>query len=210
MDSIRKVNYSNCEVWLVDNASRENPKSYLQQHYPEVNVIVSPQNLGFAGGNNLAVRQCTGDFVFFINNDAELTEGCLEKLLQLFEQKPNLGIVSPLICYYPSEETDFKDIIQYAGTTPVNNYTARNQTLSEGDLYTKQFDSAHSTAYVHGAAMMISRAALEKSGMMYEDFFLYYEELDWCEQIRRAGFERSRGTRTASYGGPQQPGFGVG
>ncbi len=189
LDSIRKVNYPNCEVWLVDNASKDNPKVFLTQNYPEVNVIISQKNLGFAGGNNLAVQKCTGDYLFFINNDAELTEGCLEKLLQLFEAHPKLGIVSPLICYSPSEETNFKDIIQYAGTTPVNNYTARNKTLFAGEEYTKQFSEPSPTAYVHGAAMMISRQALEKAGMMYENFFLYYEELDWCEQIRRAGFE---------------------
>ena len=199
LDSIRKVNYSNCEVWLVDNASRENPEAHLKAHYPEVNVIVSPDNLGFAGGNNLAVQKCTGDYLFFINNDAELTEGCLEKLLHLFEKNNNLGIVSPLICYYPSEETNFKDIIQYAGTTPVSNFTARNKTLSEGELFTQQFDKASSTAYTHGAAMMISRQALQDVGMMYEDFFLYYEELDWCEQIRKAGYEIMIEPRTYIY-----------
>lgn len=189
LDSIRAVQYLNCEIWVVDNASKENPTAYLHKNYPEVNVIVSLKNLGFAGGNNLAVRQCTGEFIFFINNDAELTKGCLKSLINLFKSEPKLGIVSPLICYYPSEETQHQEIIQYAGTTPVNNYTARNQTIGAGEPFTKQFDQPYPTAYVHGAAMMTSRKALEVTGMMNEEFFLYYEELDWSEQIRKAGFE---------------------
>ena len=188
LDSIQKFAPLSCEVWVVDNASKENPKNYLNTYYPDVNVLISSSNLGFAGGNNLAVRQCTGDFIFFINNDAELTKNCLEQLLQVFENNPKLGIVSPLICYYPSEATNFKEVIQYAGTTPVNNFTARNQTIGEGQTWTQQFQVASPTAYVHGAAMMISRQALHDAGMMYEDFFLYYEELDWCEQIRQEGY----------------------
>jgi len=189
LNSLRKLQFKDYEVFVVDNASTVSPKQHLNSHYPEVQVIESSKNLGFAGGNNLAVRECKGDYIFFVNNDTELIEGCIEQLLAMFDKIPNLGIVSPLICYFPSEENQFKDIIQYAGTTTVSNFTARNTTIGEMELDKGQYTKAEPTAYVHGAAMMIPRSVVEKTGMMAEDYFLYYEELDWCEQIRNAGFK---------------------
>lgn len=195
LDSIRRQDYRNVEIFVVDNSSRENPAQVLSEKYPEVQFIRSEQNLGFAGGNNLALKQAKGDFLFFVNNDAELSAGCIERLLALFERVPDLGIVSPLICYAPSvERTDSykndkeKDVVQYAGMTRVNPFTGRNRTIGDKEVDKGQFTDPQPTAYAHGAAMMISRRVLGQVGPMDEGFFLYYEELDWCERIRRAGF----------------------
>lgn len=189
LDSIRRISYPNLETIVVDNASRQNPKAHLSKHYPEVQVIVSTENLGFAGGNNLGVEACEGDFLFFVNSDAELTEGAIETLLALFDEIPNLGMVSPLLCYYNEKPTKQADIIQYAGSTPVHPMTARNQTLGELEEDKGQYTVARPTAYVHGAAMMLPRYVIEEAGMMSEKFFLYYEELDWTEKVRRAGYK---------------------
>jgi GT2 family glycosyltransferase len=189
LNSIRKLTDSNLEIFVVDNASRENPQTFLAQHYPEVHFIRSEQNLGFAGGNNLAVRQAKGDYLFFVNNDAEITEGCLDRLISLFDHHPKAGMVSPMICYFNESKSAEADLIQYAGMTQVNSWTARNTTVGEKELDKGQFPKPQQTAYGHGAAMMIRREVIEKTGFMFEDFFLYYEELDWCERIRRVGFE---------------------
>jgi GT2 family glycosyltransferase len=189
LNSIRQLSYKNVEVFVVDNASRETPQYFLAEQYPEVKFIRSETNLGFAGGNNLAARQAKGDFIFYINNDAEITEGCLEKLVMLFEKRPKLAIVSPLICYFNESKGASNDLIQYAGMTQMNALTARNATIGEKTRDFGQFADATPTAYAHGAAMMISRKATEKVGLMFDGFFLYYEELDWCERIRKAGFE---------------------
>ncbi len=201
LDSIRRAacpdhsgDYRNLEIFVVDNGSRENPAQVFLEKYPEVKFIRSEQNLGFAGGNNLALKQAKGDFLFFVNNDAELTEGCIERLLALFGQVPDLGIASPLICYFPSHEPSTVHrppstvLIQYAGMTRVNPLTGRNRTIGNKEPDKGQFAEPQPTAYAHGAAMMVSRQALEQVGPMDEGFFLYYEELDWCERIRQAGF----------------------
>lgn len=189
LNSIRKLTYPALEIFVVDNASKASPQSHLQEFFPEVKFIGSDTNLGFAGGNNLAARQAKGDFIFFINNDAEITEGCLEKLVAMFEKRPKLGIVSPLICYFKESKEASTDLIQYAGMTQMNPFTARNATIGEKKRDSKQFADAMPTAYAHGAAMMISKKVMDKVGLMFEDFFLYYEELDWCERIKQAGFE---------------------
>lgn len=189
LNAIRQLSYSNIEVFVVDNASKDNPTPYLNQFYPEVKCIRSEVNLGFAGGNNLAVRVAQGDYLFFVNNDAEVTEGCLDKLIDMFDKYPNLGIVSPLLCYFNEKPQEQPDVIQYAGTTPVHPITARNKTIGEKEVNKGQFNEPSSTAYAHGAAMMVKREVIDKVGLMAEDFFLYYEELDWCARIRKAGYD---------------------
>jgi GT2 family glycosyltransferase len=189
LQSIDNQSHKNIEIFVVDNASREEHSAFYQEHYPSVFYIRSDKNLGFAGGNNLAVKQAKGDFLFFINNDAEITEGCLQKLVAQFEQNPTLGIVSPLLLYYNESKNKSTDLIQYAGTTPVHPVTARNRTIGEKEWDNGQYTEAKPTAYAHGAAMMVKREVIENVGTMFEDFFLYYEELDWCARIRKAGYD---------------------
>lgn len=189
LNSFRRFPYPNTETFVVDNASEENPEKYLQNFYPEVTFIRSEKNLGFAGGNNLAVSRAGGEYLFFINNDAEITADCLEKLVLMFYQRPKLGVVSPLICYYAESDKLKGDLIQYAGMTAVNPVTARNKVIGEKTRDTGQFHTPKPTPYAHGAAMMVKREIIEKVGTMDDNFFLYYEELDWCERIRKAGYE---------------------
>lgn len=189
LDSVRAQDYRNVEVIVVDNGSREDPAALFAAQYPEVRFLRSPENLGFAGGNNLALPLATGDFFFFINNDAELTEGCIERLLALFDIVPDLGIVSPLICYFPSTlHPPPSTIIQYAGMTPISPFTGRNRMIGNGEADRGQFAEPYPVAYAHGAAMLVPRRVLEDVGPMSEDFFLYYEELDWSARIREAGY----------------------
>ncbi len=184
LQSIKKVTYSNYEVIVVDNASKENPKPLINALFPEVTVILSEENLGFAGGNNLGIAAAKGKYLFFVNNDTELTENVMEQLLAMFEEVPNLGMVSPKICYY-----DEPNRIQYVGFTRINPYTARNTTIGEHEIDEGQYSQPVPTPYAHGAAMMVKREVIENVGLMAETFFLYYEELDWCERIRKEGYE---------------------
>ena len=185
LDSIRRENrVAEIEVIVVDNGSLSDERAVFERHFPGVRVIRSTENLGFAGGNNLGIRAAVGQFLFFINNDTEWTPGLLENLLARLEKTPAAGVVSPKICYF--EE---KNRIQYAGFTSICPWTGRNRAIGKNELDHGQHDRARQTAYAHGAAMLVRREVIDRAGPMPEEFFLYYEELDWCERIRRAGFE---------------------
>ena len=97
--SLRKVSYPNIEVIVVDNHSLENPQRKIQEQFPEVLLIRSETNLGFAGGNNLGIAKAKGKYLLFINNDTEVDVGFLEPLVNLFESNPKAGIASPKILY---------------------------------------------------------------------------------------------------------------
>lgn len=192
LDSIRRQNYRDLEVIVVDNASRENPEHIFRDQYPEVHFMRSEVNLGFAGGNNLALPVATGDYLFFLNNDTELAPDCIHRMVDFLQHRPEVGLLSPLICYFPEQNLNDPSslpLIQYAGMTAVSALTGRNETIGARTRDRGQFAHPRKTAYAHGAAMMMPRKVLEQVGAMWEGYFLYYEELDWAERVRSAGLE---------------------
>lgn len=184
--SILKVNsYPHIEIIVVDNGSKDDPVPAWEKKFPEVLFIRSKKNLGFAGGNNLGIAAAKGDYLFFVNNDTVFTENLVTELAATLEAFPKTGMVSPKIVYY-----DQQDVLQYAGFTPMNYKTAQNRCVGYREKDNGQYDHLTGvTAYAHGAAMMVKREAIKKAGLMAENYFLYYEELDWCERIRKAGYD---------------------
>lgn len=172
------------EVIVVDNASIQDEASVISEKYSQVKVIRSPQNLGFAGGNNLGIKEAQGKYILLINNDTYFKEYNIEPLIQRLESSDKIGMVCPKLRFDWGNNP-----IQFAGYTPLSNITVRNQAIGFGEEDKGQYDIAHSTPYAHGAAMLIKREAIEKVGLMPECFFLYYEELDWSMMFNRAGYE---------------------
>lgn len=182
LDSLQQVTYPNYEVIVVDNGSNDGSVEKISQHAPWVTLIANDSNLGFAGGNNRGLAEAKGELILFINNDVEVDPCFLEPLVDAIQQ-PNVGAVSPKIKFYYNPET-----IQYAGSTPLNYLTMRNRAIGFAEKDNGQHDKPRQTAFAHGAAMLVSRAVVDKVGPMYDGYFLYYEELDWCEHIRKAGY----------------------
>ena len=179
------------EVIVVDNASKEDEATQIEQRYPQVKVICSPKNLGFAGGNNLGIQAAHGKYLFFINNDTllrckmeDVRSKMFQPLIDRLESSPKIGMVSPKIKFSWGDNP-----IQYAGYTPLSSITMRNSAIGCGEQDNGQYDTAHPTPYAHGAAMMVKRDVIEKTGLMPDCYFLYYEELDWSMMIRRAGYD---------------------
>ena len=172
------------EVIVVDNASKTDEASILEQRYPQIKVIRSKENLGFAGGNNLGIQAATGKYLFFINNDTVFEDFNVRPLIARLESSGQIGMVCPKIRFAWGSHP-----IQYSGYTPLSPVTMRNRSIGFGEADHGQYDVAHPTPYAHGAAMMVKREVIERAGMMPECYFLYYEELDWSMMIRRAGYD---------------------
>ena len=191
IDTIPFDEYS-LEVIVVDNASKEDEASVISERYPQVKVIRSNKNLGFAGGNNLGIKAALGDYLFFVNNDTLFFRGAryevrgagIDSLIKRLKSNPNIGAVCPKIRFAWDDAP-----IQFAGYTPLSSITIRNRPIGFGESDKGQYNEAHPTPYAHGAAMMVKKEVIEKAGLMPEDYFLYYEELDWSMMMRRAGYE---------------------
>jgi len=179
------LNDETIEVIVVDNASTQDEATEIGKRYPQVKVIKSDKNLGFAGGNNLGIKAAHGKYLFFINNDTILSQpSALSLLITRLESSTQIGMVCPKIRF-----TWDKQPIQYAGYTPLSKITLRNKSIGFGEKDNGQYDTPYPTPYAHGAAMMVKQEVIEKAGVMPECYFLYYEELDWSLMIRRAGYE---------------------
>ena len=180
--SLRNITYPNIEIIVVDNASHESPAK-IKDSNQDITLILSEKNIGFAGGNNIGIRASKGKYILLLNNDTEVDTGFLEPLVEKLEMNSHIGGVSPKVYYYNTS------IIQFAGSTPINAITGRGGFIGELEADMGQYDVDKICNHTHGAAMLVPRSVLEKVGLMSEFFFLYYEELDFCEKIKRAGYE---------------------
>lgn len=182
--SLNEISYPDVEVIVVDNGSANDPADALADVFPRVIFLKSEKNLGFAGGNNLGIKIAKGDFLLFLNNDTEVDPGFLEPLVARLQSDSQIGMISPKIRFYYTPDT-----IQYAGYTPMNGITLRQHMIGYRVKDTGQFNIAGETYSIHGAAMMVPRSVISRVGMMAEMYFLYYEEHDWAERIKRAGYK---------------------
>lgn len=186
IDSLRKVVRSvHFEVIVTDNASREKEGEEIQKKYNEdVTVINSKTNLGFAGGNNIAIPKAQGRYLMFINNDTIVEEDHFLELIERLESKKTIGMVCPKLRFIWDNRP-----IQFAGFTDLSRITLRNSGIGYGEEDQGQHNTAHPTPFAHGAAMLVKREIFETVGPMWEGYFLYYEEMDWSSHITRKGYE---------------------
>ena len=184
LKSLRLISYQNVEIIIVDNASSQGNVDLLKEQYPEILLLKSIKNLGFAGGNNLGIAQAKGKYILLLNNDIEVKPDFLEPLVAKLESDNSIGAVSPKIKFFHQP-----DIIQFAGQAPINHYTMRSFGYGYKAVDKGQFDKDSITHFLHGAAMMVPKSVIQKVGLMPECYFLFYEELDWCSSIKRAGFQ---------------------
>ena len=184
LDSCQELTYPNYEIIVVDNASVPTLDSVVDLHvYTRLRLIRTERNAGFTGGNNAGIAQARGDYFFIVNNDTELTPTLIEALLRPFAADDRIGVVCPKIRFF-----DAPTVVQYAGYNAMNMYTGTATPVGlnqpDGDLY----DRAGTTNFAHGCAMMVSRDVVKTVGRFADRFFLYYEELDWSQRIKDAGF----------------------
>lgn len=188
LQSAQHLTYPNYEIILVDNASTV-PFTLPAEAAPggpfwsRVRLIRSEVNLGFAGGNNLGMAQANGDYFFIVNNDTELTANLLDELLKPFALSPIIGVVCPKIKFFDTPYT-----VQFAGYGPMNMLTGTAHLVGFNQPDGAEYDRPGPTNFAHGCAMLVSRKVVDKVGRFAERFFLYYEELDWSQRIKDAGY----------------------
>src|SRR5574344_586111 len=176
--------FLNYEIIVIDNCPESGELKDIKSRFPGVIDIQNSSNSGFAAGNNLGISKANGDYLFFINNDVQLRDDSFKYLINRVLSSPKIAGASPKILSARDGNT-----IQYAGYTPLSKITMRNKTVGLNERDTGRYNVAHAVPYIHGAAFLIKKDIVDKIGGWPENYFLYYEELDWSEQIRRAGYE---------------------
>jgi GT2 family glycosyltransferase len=171
-------------VIMVDNGSHDDSVAHCREHHPQVDIIESPENLRWAGGNNLALRQLlqegVPDGVLLLNNDTIVCKGALSRLMNVLTESGNWA-ATPRICYADSPE-----ILWYEGGQ-VGRWTGW---VSHRGIRKRAVDypvERSATEYGTGCALLLSRHALEVVGLLDEDYFLYGEDTDYSLRLRQAG-----------------------
>lgn len=184
LESAVRLTYPNIEIIVVDNDSPfGKPTDEIKSKFPKVSFIQSDSNLGFAGGNNLGIKQAVGDYILLLNNDTILFSDFLEPIVAFMQAHPDAGMGSPKMLYADGKT------IQYAGAIGISPFTGRGKCLGIYETDIGQYDRDYQTDLCHGAALIIPRSVVKQVGLMPEVYFLYYEEHDWCEIIKRFGYK---------------------
>ena len=184
--SVMQITYSAFRVLVVDNGSSDDSVSAIRSRFLNVEVIETGSNLGFAGGNNVGIQRALdlgADYVLLLNNDTEVASDLLEALLAAAQRFPQAGAFSAKI-YFHAEP----DRLWYAGAS-WNEAAARFEQVGEGvrDDGRQAFGIAAETEYACGCAFFVSAARLREIGLLDADYFLYFEETDWCFRARASG-----------------------
>ncbi|MFZ5803163.1 MAG: glycosyltransferase family 2 protein [Candidatus Omnitrophota bacterium] len=185
IESCRQLHYDAYEIVLVDNHSEDDSVKQFRARFPDLTIIENPENLGYAGGNNVGLRyglERGAEYVFLLNNDITLERECLSRLVAAAGKYPDAGILAPKVLYYDDRTT-----INSLGTSMdwlrLRPYLGECNTRDDG-----RFSSVLEKDILVGCALLLWRSMLEKVGLIDERFFIFHEEADWCLRSLKNGF----------------------
>jgi len=161
------------EVTVVDNASTDHSVAMVQEQFPQIRLIVSPQNLGFAKANNLAMQEAAGRYLYFLNPDTEVRPGCLQGMLSFMEKNTTVAMAGTRILYPDTTQQESFEI-----NYPGQSHSAKELGRLPGRI-----------AWLLGASLIARREAINQVGGFSEAFYLYGEDIDLGLKIRKAGWE---------------------
>jgi GT2 family glycosyltransferase len=176
-------------VHVVDNASGDGTAEMVRRDFAEVELTVSPRNLGFGAANNIAIAAGRAPYVLILNPDTRLAAGALDRLLELIDSRPEVGMVGPRL---ELDDGSFDHASRRSFPTPVSalgHFTGLGRRGS-GALaaYRAPGVEAGPVEAINGAFMLIRRAALERVGTFDERYWMYMEDLDLCYRFAQAGW----------------------
>jgi GT2 family glycosyltransferase len=185
LHSLKQLAYANFVVTVVDNASTDDSVARIREAHPEVGLLVTERNLGFAEGNNFGIRQALergADYVWLLNNDTLVDADSLSLLVAAAESDPQIGVVGPKI-YYAQPP----DRIWFAGAV-FQPWLGKSRTLgyNEADIEGK-WDRNADAAFITGCAMLVKADVWRAVGLLDADYFFIVEDLDFCLRVRRHG-----------------------
>lgn len=187
-ESLFKTTYPAVEWIMVDNASTDDSVAYTQQHYPQVQVILSASNLGYTGGNNLGIAAARGPYIVLLNNDVEVAPDWLDHLVKEAEADLTVGALQPKL-----QSMINRGYFEYAGASGgfIDRWGfafLRGRMFDTIEKDRGQYDDVREIFWASGAALFLRAAALEKTGNLDETFFMHYEEIDLCWRLHLHGY----------------------
>ncbi len=205
VNQIKKLKSLQVKIIIIDNGSKYNIKnkiSRLRRDFSgqaKFKLIQNKENLGFAEGNNVGIKYALkngSDYVLLLNNDTLVDKNLLIRLIKVIEGDQKIGIVSPKIYFAPGYEfhkSRYKSeergkVIWYAGgKLDRQNTLASHRGVDEVD--SGQYNQTRETDFATGCCMLIRKDVFDKVGFFDQNYFLYWEDIDFCQRTKKAGFK---------------------
>ncbi|HTA36253.1 MAG TPA: glycosyltransferase family 2 protein [Solirubrobacteraceae bacterium] len=181
LPSLARQRFRDFEVLVVDNGSRDDTVAWLREHWPQVQIVSLAENVGVTAALNVCARSGRGDLVALLNNDLELEPDCLGELVAALREYPQAG-------WGGAKLRDFeqRDVLDGAGD--VFTWAATGGRRGHGERDAGQYDEPRAIFGACGGAALYRRATLAQVGEFDEDFFAFYEDVDWNLRAQLAGF----------------------
>lgn len=184
VESCQKLTYPNFRILIVDNGSTDGSEDELRERFPDIEILQTGENLGFAGGNNVGIKYALehgADYIWLLNNDTTVdTEALTELVIQAIKQKSPAFLGSKIYCY------NQQNTIWFAGGG-INWRNGGTFHVGHGQLDDGSYSEVREVNYVSGCSMFFGKELVEILGLMPEEYFLYFEETDWCTAGWRKG-----------------------
>ncbi|MGL4992295.1 MAG: glycosyltransferase family 2 protein [Sarcina sp.] len=178
------------DIVIVDNNSTNESINYLNNKYennPRVNIIVSKKNDGYANGNNVGVKFALANFnnkyICILNNDTIIQNNFLRSLINRMDKEINIGIISPMLCEYYDEK-----IVQSTGGI-IDLKRGRIDAINHGKHINEVEKIDIECDYVGGACLLVRSNIFTEAGFIPEDYFLFFEETEWCIKVKKLGYK---------------------
>ena len=181
VNSIKKSNYSNFEIIIVDNLSNDQSHKKCKSKFPEVKLIENKENLGYCEGNNVGIRHATGKFIVIMNPDTEVSPSWLDELIIAYE-KQGEGIFQPKILSLKE-----KNILQSTGN--MIHLFGFGFSRDLGIIDSNEHDSIEQIGYAAGTCFFTSAEVFKKVGLFDPFIFLYHDDLDFCWRAAQMGIK---------------------
>ncbi|HPI91499.1 MAG TPA: glycosyltransferase family 2 protein [Deltaproteobacteria bacterium] len=188
LDTLEAQPYEDSHTIVIDNHSTDDSMEKLSAYRGTITLIRNEKNLGYAGGNNVGIDTAIdmqADYIWILNPDIRPTQEALSLLVETMDRDASIAAVGPRICYRDHPETVYSDgglVYPERGFLVIHKNTGKTiQELNEPVI--------SSVDYANGSAILLRSKALEKIGTFREDFFLYYEETEWCLRAKRQGWK---------------------
>ena len=180
------------EVFVVENGSADGSAELIAGNFPEVRLICSEENRGFAAANNIALRQATGRYQLLLNPDTLVRPGAIETLVQFMDAHPRAGYAGPRLCN--PDGTHQRSACRFhtwlSDVLPILGWATNARSRHTVDLHALHGDTATFPAqWMVGACLLVRAEASSQVGLLDERFFLYFEEVDWCRRLAAGGWE---------------------
>lgn len=180
LPSLARQRFRDFEVVVVDNGSRDDTLAWLGEHWPEVEVVALAQNVGVTAALNVCARSGRGELVGMFNNDMELDPDCVGELVAALQAHPEAGWAGAKL-----RDFEQRDLLDGAGD--VFTWAATGGRRGHGEHDAGQYDEPRAIFGACGGAALYRRRALEQVGDFDEDFFAFYEDVDWNLRAQLAG-----------------------